>query len=725
MDTEYKIYEIKCNLCNGIHKIRFFKNTNKYRCPVTNNLFTLNSSEKIRILKDINAKDEIFPINGNEDPEATVDEDPEATVDEDPEATRYEDPEATRYEDPEATRYEDPEATRYEDPEATVDEATRYENLSKSIRYKDQKIIGQGGSATVYEAYDTKMQRKVAIKKNLDSSQINFEKFKEEAKTLATLSHPNIVNIYDYYYDYDIVEKRILSISLIMEYIQGQDIRKFSENLYSNSINKKKFFIIVAEYFSELASAIAYLHEKKIYHEDIKPQNILISHELKKIKIVDFGIATKSGEVCNNRTIRYCAPEKLDKLTLKEDYIPNAYSDIYSLGATFYEILTGSFANPGENSETIRFNIFTREITFFDTKCNETRLQNICLKCLEKDINKRYQNAKEIHFDLQSYIKDNEKDPDKVPILIDLGRSGNSIMYPILKYYFYIGRALKNDLVIFDSSLSRLQAVIYSENSIYYIKNLSPNIKIIVIKGKEKFKKITVEKGYCINLCSKDEIQISKNKFVFFKSIMELNDTWGTPSPENKTIPLPKNNEGENTIVISNLFNKNFINEAIPSPDDMTGKLDEVDDDDEEENYYYFRNTNRSTRESFAGRVLLYYSFTNQNLTEVNFSRARLTGAKFTRSDLTKATLIDAKLDEADFSEANLTDANLANTNLINANFSGANLTRANLTNANFSGANLTRANLTDANLSGANLARANLTDANFSGANLSNLIRY
>ncbi len=209
-----------------------------------------------------------------------------------------------------------------------------------SDRYEIIDKVGSGGMSDVYKALCHKLNRYVAIKvlKQEFSEDKNFvSKFKIEAQSAAGLSHPNIVNVYDVGEDSGLYY-------IVMELIEGITLKKY--------INKKGQ-LPVKEAVSiciQVAQGIEAAHNNHIIHRDIKPQNIIISKE-GKVKVTDFGIAraASTNTISSNAmgSVHYISPEQA-----KGGFIDEK-SDIYSLGVTLYEMLTGKVPFEGDSTVAI------------------------------------------------------------------------------------------------------------------------------------------------------------------------------------------------------------------------------------------------------------------------------------------------------------------------------------------------------------------------------------
>ena len=266
-----------------------------------------------------------------------------------------------------------------------------------SGRYEVLKRVGSGGMADVYMAKDHKLNRNVAVKV-LKSEYVEDEKFlrkfETEAQAVARLSHPNIVNIYDVG-----IEDGINYI--VMELAEGITLKEY--------IRKKGYLTPkeTVEISTQIASAISHAHKNHIIHRDIKPQNILVS-DTGIIKVTDFGIAkaTSSNTVTSTATamgsVHYISPEQAKGRFCDEK------SDIYSLGITMYDMVTGHVPFDHENGVTIALMHLQNEIT----PPSQIRdgipdsLEKIILKCTMKKPEERYQTADELITDLRLVFED-------------------------------------------------------------------------------------------------------------------------------------------------------------------------------------------------------------------------------------------------------------------------------------------------------------------------------
>jgi tRNA A-37 threonylcarbamoyl transferase component Bud32/preprotein translocase subunit SecE len=255
--------------------------------------------------------------------------------------------------------------------------------------YQLIREIGRGGMSIVYEAEDIKLGKKVAIKKMKEEIRIiprEKERFLREAKTVAQLHHPNIVDIYR------IIEEKG-EIYLVFEFVSGKTVEQILNQ--SGKLSLKETLRIIFP----VCDALSYAHSHKVVHRDLKPSNIMITDE-NYIKVMDFGIAREakdtisrvSGEKDTSGTLTYIAPEQhLGK------YSPE--SDIYSLGVTLYEMLTGEVPFRGADILTQKERMVYSQVSELLPDIPK-EMEKIINKCLQADKEKRYKTVEELVKDL-------------------------------------------------------------------------------------------------------------------------------------------------------------------------------------------------------------------------------------------------------------------------------------------------------------------------------------
>lgn len=258
-------------------------------------------------------------------------------------------------------------------------------------RYEVLERIGAGGMAIVYKAKDILLNRVVTIKvlrEQFVSDEDFIRRFRREAQSAASLSHPNIVSVYD-------VGKEGDTEYIVMEYVEGRNlkeiIREFAPLSTDQSINLGR----------QITEAIQNAHEHHIIHRDIKPHNILVTDD-GHAKVTDFGIAravssatvTHTGDIIGS--VHYLSPEQAKGLQSNEQ------SDIYSLGIVLYELITGKVPYDGETPITIALK-HLQEQAVLPSKINpriEKEFEAVIMRAIAKSPEQRYLSAKDLLADL-------------------------------------------------------------------------------------------------------------------------------------------------------------------------------------------------------------------------------------------------------------------------------------------------------------------------------------
>ncbi len=266
-------------------------------------------------------------------------------------------------------------------------------------RYEILEKIGTGGMSDVYKAKDHKLNRFVAVKvlKQEFSENSNFvSKFRIEAQAAAGLMHPNIVNVYD-------VGEENGIYYIVMELVEGITLKKYIEKKARLSYKEAVSIAI------QVSMGIEAAHSHHIIHRDIKPQNIIISKD-GKVKVTDFGIAkaATSNTITSNvmGSVHYTSPEQA-----RGGY-SDEKSDIYSLGITLFEMLTGRVPFNGETTVAIAIKHIQEEMPSPAEFVPEIpgSVESIVLKCCQKSPNRRYQNIQELIADLKQALMNPDED---------------------------------------------------------------------------------------------------------------------------------------------------------------------------------------------------------------------------------------------------------------------------------------------------------------------------
>ena len=273
----------------------------------------------------------------------------------------------------------------------------RYEVLSK---------VGAGGMADDYKGRDQMLNRYVAIKvlkKEFREDENFVRKFRSEAQASAGLLHPNVVNVYD------VGEDRGLYY-MVMELVEGITLKEYIEK--KGRLSHKEVISIAIQ----MCSGIGAAHAAGIIHRDIKPQNIIISKD-GKVKVTDFGIAkaVTSNTISTNAmgSVHYTSPEQA------RGGFSDQKSDIYSIGITLYEMVTGQVPFDGDSTVSVAIKHLQEEITAPSELVSDIpySLEQIILKCTQKNAERRYPNTDELIQDLKRSLVDPDGDFVVIPPL--------------------------------------------------------------------------------------------------------------------------------------------------------------------------------------------------------------------------------------------------------------------------------------------------------------------
>ena len=267
---------------------------------------------------------------------------------------------------------------------------------SFGTRYRIESLLGQGGMGAVYKAYDIELERTVALKlvrPELAANAETMQRFKQELLLASTISHKNILRIYDLG---DVDGVKFIS----MAYVEGSDLAGLIEKTGRLPLDR------ALKFTTQFCAALEAAHREGVVHRDLKPQNILID-QADNLYVSDFGLAkslapeaatvTRVGQLLG--TPRYMSPEQVEGKQVDHR------SDLYSLGLILFEMFTAELPFRGESALQIMFQRVTAAPK--DPKALRPDLPdylaNIILKCLERDPEKRYQSAREILTDLEAH----------------------------------------------------------------------------------------------------------------------------------------------------------------------------------------------------------------------------------------------------------------------------------------------------------------------------------
>lgn len=291
-------------------------------------------------------------------------------------------------------------------------------------RYEIVKSIGEGGMANVYLANDVILDRQVAIKilrGDLANDEKFIRRFQREALAASSLSHPNIVEMYD-------VGEDSGNYYIVMEYVEGKTLKQ---------LLKKRGNLTVSEAIDimlQLTDGMSQAHDSYIIHRDLKPQNIMIQDD-GQIKITDFGIAmalnstqlTQTNSVMGS--VHYLPPEQASGKgsTIK--------SDIYSMGILFYELLTGILPFKGDNAVEIALKQMKEAMPSVRKQNPQIpqSVENIVIKATAKNPKNRYNDVREMYNELKTCLDEDKQDVDRIIFKYPEHENEDTKKIPVIK----------------------------------------------------------------------------------------------------------------------------------------------------------------------------------------------------------------------------------------------------------------------------------------------------
>lgn len=321
-------------------------------------------------------------------------------------------------------------------------------NQLVSGRYRIKSLIGSGGMANVYKAYDEESQRIVALKVLKDEHRGDMEfvrRFEREAQAVLMLSHENIVR------SYDVGEDDGVSY-IVLEYVEGKTLKEIIKE--EGPLSPKT----AVNYACQVLDALSHAHERGIIHRDVKPQNVIITPR-GKAKLTDFGIARDAAATTRTfagtnviGSVHYISPEQArgDNAT--------GGSDIYSCAIMLYEMLTGSVPFSGDNSVAVALKHLQEEIIppiQVNSKIPRA-LSDVVVKAAAKNINMRYFTARQMKADLQRSLREphgkfariaSPRQEHKKSTSIGIGNIALMVVVVLGLFatMFFIARAMRDD----------------------------------------------------------------------------------------------------------------------------------------------------------------------------------------------------------------------------------------------------------------------------------------
>jgi eukaryotic-like serine/threonine-protein kinase len=285
---------------------------------------------------------------------------------------------------------------------STIGAVSTFVGTQLGGRYRLDAQIGAGGMSTVYRAFDTVLERQVAVKlmhRDIAHNPDQLERFRREARAVAQLNHPHIVQVIDAGEEADATHPGFSTPYIVFEYVEGQTLKERIRHFGRLDVPEAVAYAI------EIARALGAAHERGIVHRDVKPQNILVDEE-GSAKVTDFGIArtleqeglTADGRVLG--TTDYVSPEQA------LGHAVTGQSDLYSLGVVLYEMLTGDVPFRGDNQVAVAMKHVREELPDVQYRRPEvsSALAAVLDRATAKDLGQRYQTDRELIADLEEVL---------------------------------------------------------------------------------------------------------------------------------------------------------------------------------------------------------------------------------------------------------------------------------------------------------------------------------
>lgn len=285
---------------------------------------------------------------------------------------------------------------------STIGAVSTFVGTQLGGRYRLDAQIGAGGMSTVYRAFDTVLERQVAVKlmhRDIAHNPDQLERFRREARAVAQLNHPHIVQVIDAGEEADGTHPGFSTPYIVFEYVEGQTLKERIRHFGRLDVPESVAYAI------EIARALGAAHDRGIVHRDVKPQNILVDEE-GSAKVTDFGIArtleqeglTADGRVLG--TTDYVSPEQA------LGHAVTGQSDLYSLGVVLYEMLTGEVPFRGDNQVAVAMKHVREELPDIQYRRPEvsSALAAVLDRATAKDMSQRYQTDRELMADLEEVL---------------------------------------------------------------------------------------------------------------------------------------------------------------------------------------------------------------------------------------------------------------------------------------------------------------------------------
>lgn len=429
-------------------------------------------------------------------------------------------------------------------------------------RYQIIKTLGEGGMANVYLAFDTILNRNVAVKVlrgDLATDEKFVRRFQREALSASNLSHPNIVEMYDF-------GEEDGQNYIVMEYVAGKTLKQLLKKRGKLTVTE------VIDIMLQLTDGMAHAHDSYIIHRDIKPQNIMIL-ENGMIKITDFGIAmalnttqlTQTNSVMGS--VHYLAPEQVNGKgsTIK--------SDIYSMGIVMFELLTGVIPYKGDSAVEIALKHLKEPLPSIKKLIPDLpqSIENIILKSTAKNPKNRYSDAREMYDDIKTALDDSrsnekryvykysENDMEETKVLNDTIKEAKKINEKQNKEKAEKENKRQNKLLIILLSVFAALIIVTASVILLLPKIMSQKditIPDVTAKSMVEASNILTKAGFTV--AAEDEFKYVADENIEEGYVVKTSPAAGKIVKEGSKVVLYLSS-GDETFIMENYVGKNYI----------------------------------------------------------------------------------------------------------------------------------------------------------------------
>lgn len=514
-----------------------------------------------------------------------------------------------------------------------------------SDRYQIIKSIGEGGMANVFLAYDTILDRNVAVKVlrgDLSNDEKFVRRFQREALAASSLSNPNIVEVYD-------VGEDNGDYYIVMEYIEGKHLKQLIKKRGKLTVSEAVDIVM------QITDGLSVAHDSYIIHRDIKPQNIMVL-ENGLVKITDFGIAMAMNSTQLTQTnsvmgsVHYLPPEQASGkgATLQ--------SDIYSIGILFYELLTGKLPFKGDNAVEIALKHLKEPLPSIREELPNIpqSVENIIIKATAKNPKNRYSDAREMHEDLKTCLNPERANEAKIQLKFNDISEDTKVLKPINNDNKNVNNNndIKKEEVVSEDDviiakkitkeeMNKQNKLLIKLAAIFTGLVIVVTLLFILVMTSSKSKTIAVPD--VVNKTLSDAVKILQDKGftvgeeegissenVEIGKIVKTSPTAGTNRKKGSTIKLFVST-GDKNVVVENYIGKNYL--EVKGSLEARGLIVEFEDEVLEEGTE-FKDGDITSQSVLEGESIKYGETIKLKVAKIGIAYPDFTDGTFTLSDV-------------------------------------------------------------------------------------------